>query len=208
MRWLAVLPVLLLATPAAADDAVEAAESTDTPEPELPAEPRPRRGAVGVDGGLSVAAPEREGPAARGIGILAAEYFLPVGFFVGGQIEARGAREPSTLLTTVAIGGGARFGWLGGGATFRIGPVVGANLLWLRASLPGAAPLTADHLQVRFPVGVSIRLHLTDVVWLNTRANVELMPRRTLVRRRSDGAVLFDSGPLDASVLIGLRVLL
>lgn len=175
------------------------------PRPPLVEPPRAPRGAIGVDVGLAAATPLAAGPRTRVVLGGGGELFLPRGFLLGLHAAFRLARGGDSLLST-GLGGGLRLAWLGGGDAFGIGPFVGFGAAWLRTSQPFAdGRLHADHLNLRVPLGLELWLHSDGAFSLTARFSADILPRRNVVLRRSDGSVALDTGPLDASVLVGVR---
>lgn len=181
-----------------------------TPEPApqaLAPQAQIRRGAIGVDLGFTVGTPARQGPNTRfAVGVVG-DVLPGRGFAFGPVGVFRFSRDGETSLLATGLGGGLRVGWTGG-KQLRLGPFVGVTAVWHRVRITAAgAPLVADDLQIRVPVGLSVRGTVNPAVEIVGHLGVDLLPRRNRVRLRSNEAVLLDTGPLDVSFLVGLRFL-
>ncbi len=124
---------------------------------------------------------------------------LSVGF------SLRGARGESS--STLGLGGRLALSWLPGNEIVGIGPTGAVEVDWLRFSAEGSdgEERSASQAQIRLAPGLGFRLGKGR--WSFVLAvSADFLPLRSVVRLRSDGSSVLDTGPAELLVTLGVRV--
>ena len=172
------------------------------------AEPPGPDASLRVAGGVSTSLDGALGPSPTG-GVDVVLEVRPVGRLragVGFVFRSGGTTEPATGLTEV--GGSARLSFLPGSSVVGAGPVVGAELAWVRLASAGADRVVRSTSlpMIRVTPGAELRVDSPGGPGLSVVVAAELMPLRGRVYRRSDEVLIHDSGRAGLSVRVGIRI--